>query len=171
VRKQPVRKIPFSPVKTRFKNVYSVRDSDDEGAISESVIDEPAPTRRSTRVRKTKQLDAEYIDGEESDDFEESPRDVPKRKARPKAKLIRRAAYGRIRAVVDLSYDSQSDEETAPLREHRGICEKCHQKPAHKLLEAQRKKKKSHKKKVVDEFEEDESEEEKLTALGGWVRW
>jgi len=138
-------------------------------------------TRRSTRIRtstKVKKIfDDSYSleDGDNKDSENDEDRGTnrvgPSRKAskRRSRKLIRRAAYGRIRATADLGYDSQSDEETVPLREHRSICEKCHREPAHKLMEMQTKKPKGKKKSQLDFDEGDE--EEKLADLGGWLRW
>jgi hypothetical protein len=79
-------------------------------------------------------------------------------------------------APNDLRYqrDKPVDQGSSPLREHRNICEKCHRGPAHELLEAVMRKPKGRRKKKKmsdDEFDESEDEQQRLTALGGWVRW
>ena len=171
--------LPFSPKKTRSRRI-PVIDSDHEYDVDSDQPEVGRPTRRSTRAKKGVKvnLDAEtYLDdleseGETSDDYasrELSKRRKPKKVVRPKAA---RPAYGHFRAVTDLDY---SDDESMPIGEHRAICEKCHQGPAHKLIEALWKKAKSKGKKKTktseNEFEESENEEERFTALGGWVRW
>ena len=165
-----VRKLPFSPRTTRFRKVYAVDDSDEK---SDEEDNTPAPTRRSTRARKTDKLyvpdEVESI-SDDADDDEDYSQARRKPKPRPKRKIIRRATYGYIRNTADLQYDSHSDEETAPFRVHREICEKCHRQPAHKLLELERKKSNKKRKKDFDDFESD-TDEEKVNALGGWVRW
>jgi chromodomain-helicase-DNA-binding protein 4 len=173
------KELPFSPKKTRSRRVYVIESDDDLGG--DDTI-HTQPTRRSTRSKKGVKvnLDAEtYLDGtdsseEDSDDYESRNRKKTKEGGE---KIIRakvpRPAYGRFRAVADLDYDS--DEETAALREHRGICEKCHRGPAHQLINAFLKKPKNkgkrRKKTSEDEFDEPVDEEEKFNALGGWVRW
>ena len=170
-RTKSVKRLPFSPRKTRSRKVFSVGDSDEDSEED----DLPAPTRRSTRARKTDKnyvsYDVESISDEGTDDDDDYAQTPAKPKSRLKKKIIRRAAYGNIRHIADLQYDSHSDEETAPLRVHRDICEKCHRGPAHALLELERKKGNKRRKKVIDDFEESDTDEEKLNALGGWVRW
>jgi chromodomain-helicase-DNA-binding protein 4 len=177
---KPVKKLPFSPRKTRSRKVYVSDHSDDEEprSTSGSEAGERAPLRRSTRTRtatKARKADSDDFSDEGSENSDTSDREpsrkVPKRKRAPGTKFVRRAAYGRVRSVVDLEYDSQSDEETAPLRVHRSTCERCHRKPTHKLLEAERKKPKGKKKVEIDKFEDEGDEDEKLAALGGWLRW
>lgn len=169
--------LPFSPRKTRSQAIHVV-DSDEEDENEERSL---APTRRSTRskkVLKVKLDESTYLDSDQ-DDEDSDNYSRAKGKQKPKKKRIRgaasRPALGRFRAVSELDYDSHTDEETAPLREHREICEKCHRAPAHVLLEAERKKPKGKgrrkKKTSDDEFEESGDEIDKLTALGGWVRW
>lgn len=175
---KPKKDLPFSPKKTRSRRVFTI-ESDQELTNDDNL---PAP-RRSTRSKKglkvnldteTYQDDTEPTD-EGSDDYElqnrQRRKEGKKRKAnRPKAS---RPAYGRFRAVADLDYDS--DEETAALREHRDICEKCHRGPAHQLINAflkrPKNKGKRSKKTSEDEFEESVDEEERFNSLGGWVRW
>jgi hypothetical protein len=165
-----VRKLPFSPRKTRSRKLFAVQDSDEE---SDEEDNTPAPTRRSIRARKTDTIyvpdDVESI-SDEADDDEDYSQARSKHKPRPKKKIIRRATYGYIRNIADLEYDSHSDEETAPFRVHREMCEKCHRQPAHTLLELERKKGNKKRKRDADDFESD-TDEEKLNALGGWVRW
>lgn len=181
-RANPVKKLPFSPKKTRSTRVFpaEAEDSDEQDERSSH-----APARRSTRVRKgfKVSLDADaYLDGSEpeaddSDEYESTAISKSKR-AKPK-KIIRgraaRPAYGHFRVVADLDYDSHSDEESLPLRAHRDICEKCHRGPAHELLSAlsRKPKGKGRRRKKQSEEESDDSgdEKEKLAALGGWVRW
>lgn len=179
---KPETNLPFSPKKTRTRRVFVI-DSDQELPSNEELV-EHLPTRRSTRTRKGVKVNldtdaylnscSESSDGG-SDEFETHPRAKGAKKLK---KAVRnkasRPAYGHFRVVADLDYDSHSDEETAPLREHRNICEKCHRGPAHKLIQALLKKPKSkgkRRKTTEDEFEESGDEEEKLAALGGWVRW
>jgi chromodomain-helicase-DNA-binding protein 4 len=178
---KPVKNLPFSPRKTRSQKVFTIPDSDDED-VEDREAQERGPTRRSTRTRKSVKVNLDtdaYLDesepeGGQSDGYS-TRRSKPKGK-KPK-KVIRgkasRPAYGHFRVVADLDYDPHSDEDSAPLREHRKICEKCHRGPAHELLEAAMKKPKGRRKKKTsdDEFEESGDEQEKLIALGGWVRW
>jgi chromodomain-helicase-DNA-binding protein 4 len=183
--KKPVKDLPFSPKKKRARKGFVVPDSDDE-EDDESEIEEVAPARRSSR--STKNIKAryteaeEYVDDEDEDeDGESDDRPRKSRKGKPQKsktkKIVRgkasRPAYGNVRHIADLDYDALSDEETAPLRAHRDVCEKCHRGPAHDLIEAAGKKPKGRGRKKKDEdlddFEGDEIE--RLTALGGWVRW
>jgi hypothetical protein len=181
--KKPVKNLPFSPRKKRARKGFVVPDSDDDEDDNESEIEEVVPARkssRSTKNTKAKYTEAdEYVDDEDETDESDEPRKPRGGKAqKPKMKKIvrgkaSRPAYGNVRHVADLDYDALSDEETAPLRAHRDVCEKCHKGPAHELIEAAERKPKGkgHKKKDedLDDFEGDEME--RLTALGGWVRW
>lgn len=155
-------RLPFSPAKAPVKRRIRrrVQSSDSE--------DEIVTTRRSTRsTRNTKSYrdDDEYEDEgpNESDDGPSVPK---KKKARTKAS---RPAYGHFREVVDLELDDQSDDETLPLRAHRGECEKCRQPPSHILLKKLDRRHKKRKSSGSDE--EDEEERDSLESLGGWVRW
>ena len=166
--------LPFSPKRTTTRRILII-DSDNEPTESDDESEFGRPTRRSNRSRKGVKvnLDIETSEGETSDDYDSLKHSKPKGKKliRPKAT---RPAYGHFRDVVDLNYD-YSDDESTSIREHRDICEKCHRGPAHKLIEALAKKSKNKGKKKRqtsdDEFEEFEGEEERLTALGGWIRW
>jgi chromodomain-helicase-DNA-binding protein 4 len=172
--------LPFSPKKTRSRRILII-DSDQEHTYNEG-SEVRRPARRSTRSRKGVKvhLDAEtYSDDLESEgEISDDSGKLSKSKGKKLKKVVRpkaaRPAYGYFRAVADLDYD-YSDDESMPIGEHRDICEKCHQGPAHKLLEAVTKKSKGKGKKKRqtpdDEFEESDDEEERLTALGGWVRW
>ncbi|KAJ6627101.1 SNF2 family N-terminal domain-containing protein [Mycena sp. CBHHK59/15] len=172
--KLPKRNLPFSPKKTHS-------DDDDEDAEDVSVSTN-APTRRSTRSRKEFKVNLDesaYDESEQDDDHSEgyrAPRSkaTAKKRAKPARNKGARPAYGHFRVVADLDYDPNSDEETTALREHRGTCEKCHMKPAHVLLDAERKRPKGKgrrkKKTSDDEFEESGDEVERLTKKGGWVR-
>jgi hypothetical protein len=150
-------------------------DSDSDGSMV---------LRRSTRFEKKRRVKIlpfsprtrrfRYVHA--SDDSDDAYSSTASKVQKKKRNVVRgkasRPAYGRFRVVADLEYDEISDEETAPLRVHRGVCEKCHRKPAHELLEMERKKPtKKLKKKKEDEFADSGDEEEKVTALGGWVRW
>ena len=183
-----MKKLPFSPKKKRARKGFVIPDSDDEGN-DESEIEEIVPARRSSRSTKNakaRYTEADdYVDDENedygSDAYEDDADDKPRKSLKGKAqkKIVRgkasRPAYGNFRHVADLDYDVLSDEETAPLRAHRDVCEKCHRGPAHKLIDAAAKKPKGGGRKKKDEdldlddFEGDEIE--RLTALGGWVRW
>lgn len=163
-------KLPFRPQGSRARRVYVV-DSDSGS--------ERGPVRRSTRAKKAAAIDLDadaYSEGSDSGGRSESS-GSHSGSGEQKKKIVRgkasRPAYGHFRVVADLGYDS--DEDTAPLREHRGICEKCHRAPAHELLNTLAKrpkaKGKQRKKTTDDEFEESGTEQERLVALGGWVRW
>jgi chromodomain-helicase-DNA-binding protein 4 len=175
---KPVKLLPFSPRKTRSRKLYMVEDSDENSKPNSEDELGLVPRTRSTRLRtrsKSKKADDRH-DHEDEDERGDADDEIVSRKAiKPKKRrdksFIRRAAYGRIRAVADLGYDSQSDDEIATLREHRSICEKCHRGPAHELIEALRKKPKGRAKRVSDDFEEELDDEERLNALGGWLRW
>ena len=81
-----------------------------------------------------------------------------------------RPAYGNVRVVDDLAGDALSDEETASLRAHRDICEKCHRGPADQLIKAEGKRK-ARKKRGAESDEDEGSVLDQLESLGGWVRW
>jgi hypothetical protein len=181
--KKPVKNLPFSPKKKRARKGFVLPDSDDEGD-EDSEIEEVVPARRSSR--STKNTKAKYTEADEyvdEEDAESGDDEQPRksRKGKPEKmkakKIVRgkasRPAYGNVRHVADLDYDDFSDDETAPLRAHRIVCEKCHKGPAHDLIEAASKKPKGRGRKKkdedLDEFEGDEIE--RLTALGGWIRW
>lgn len=186
--KKPVKNLPFSPKKKRARKGFVVPDSEDDSE-DESEIEEVLPARRSSRSTKNakaRYTEAdEYVDdrdeASESDGYDDDkPRKLRKSKAqKTKAKKIvrgksSRPAYGNVRHVADLDYDVLSDEETAPLRAHRDVCEKCHRGPAHDLIEAAGKKPKGkgRKKKEEEDLDDFEGDEiERLTALGGWIRW
>ncbi|KAG5353236.1 hypothetical protein C0989_009199 [Termitomyces sp. Mn162] len=172
--------LPFSPKKTRSARVFVIDSDLETGASDKNVT--IIPTRRSSRNTKRNRKELKDLDSDDSDadlisysDADAYAPRTPHTKAKPKklmGKRESRPAYGHFRSIADLDYDSHSDEETAPMRKHRNICEKCHQPPAHKLLKAlsRRGKGRSKKKKTQDEFEESGDEEEKLAGLGGWVR-
>ncbi|KAG6830296.1 hypothetical protein H0H92_001374 [Tricholoma furcatifolium] len=168
--------LPFSPRKTRSTHIYTIV-SDGETGTSERNVS-ILSTRRSTRraMRNQKKMnggtDVDTDGAELSYGEDYIPRKAskkPKNLTRPKGS---RPAYGHFRPVTDLEYDYDSDEETAPLRVHRDICEKCHQPPAHRLLLklAKKGKGRSKKKRTEDDFEDSGDEEERVVSLGGWVR-
>ncbi|KAJ6519648.1 SNF2 family DNA-dependent ATPase [Mycena sanguinolenta] len=175
--KLPTQNLPFSPKKTRSQKII-VLDSDEESATPEgSNIN--IPTRRSSRSRKGFKINLDEGASSESDQEDNSEEEYAptlKRGAkRPKVsrKKGSRPAYGHVRDVEDLEYDANSDEETAALRLHRNICEKCHGTPAHEQLVAlsKRKGKAPKKRKTTDdEFDESGDERERVSKRGGWVR-
>ncbi|KAH8099377.1 SNF2 family N-terminal domain-containing protein [Cristinia sonorae] len=146
---------PFSPKKTRSKARYVISDDEDEDSVKDEGL------RRSTRAKKSQRNN---LDG---DDYEDSRREKtpPVKKIKKKRNPESRPAYGHIRGVADLDYDS--DEETKALRAHRLTCEKCDRQQTSKLLLAAQKGKKRRAKKSDDEEEDDVT---RLTALGGWVQ-
>lgn len=119
------------------------------------------------------------VDGEsemstdDDDDAFASSRKVKPKKKKPSRRTSSRPAYGHFRPIHDLEEDDLSDSETAALRAHRAVCEKCHRLPANDLIKAASKKKskggRRKKDEDMDDFEGDEME--RLNNLGGWVRW
>ncbi|EPQ60503.1 hypothetical protein GLOTRDRAFT_68181 [Gloeophyllum trabeum ATCC 11539] len=176
-RKKTIRVLPFSPKKTRSGKAFIASDGSDAEEDG-SDAGEVAPARRSTRARKSARgnlADEAYLDDEldllaDSDD--ESTRQRPaKKKAKQRRRKATRPAYGHLRSVDELEYDPYSDDETAPLRQHRNICEKCHRKPTHILLiEAKKGKRGRLRKNKNSDEEEDDDDIARVTALGGWVR-
>ena len=156
------RRLPFSPAKAppkrRLRRRAQSSESDDEFVATRR-------STRSTRNTKTYQDDDEYED--EEPDGSDAP-SVPKKKKRARAKASR-PAYGHFREVADLELDDQSDDETLPLRAHRGECEKCHHPPSHILLKKLERRHKN--KRSSDSNDEDEDERDNLESLGGWIRW
>lgn len=191
--KKPVKTLPFSPKKRRAKKGMPVRDSDDEDDY-ESIVNTNVAARRSSRSTKMAKASYKETEGyadnedDQEEDEDEEEDDKPRKssaKSRGKGKggkqtkkVVRgkasRPAYGNFRAVAELDYDAFSDEETAPLRAHRNVCEKCHRGPAHKLIQAEKRKSKGKGRKKQEEDEDEDlegTEMERLIALGGWVRW
>lgn len=160
VKNRSSRNLPYSPVKTRNRtgarsaatNVIEDSDESDE---------DHAHSRRSKRALSRRN----YADNEESDFEMSEPSSegglLKKKKKAAKKRKGPKPAYGCIRDVTDL-YDS--DPETAPLRAHRKICERCRRQPTHILL----KRTKINRKRSNDDLSE---EEEDYSTLGGWVRW
>ncbi|KAJ7706367.1 SNF2 family N-terminal domain-containing protein [Mycena rosella] len=177
--KLPRKNLPFSPKKTRSQKV-TVLDTDEEDDESDGST--TAPTRRSGRSRKAFKVNLDegvYYESDEEDGESEGYDSAPTLKRGAKrAKVVRkkgaRPAYGHVRTVADLDYDANSDEDTAALRVHRNKCEKCNDKPAHELLDAERKRPKNkgrkRRKTSEDEFEESGDEVERINKKGGWVR-
>lgn len=181
--KKHIKNVPFSPRRTRAKKGFAAADLDVVDEDSDD-IEEVAPTRKSSR--STKNSKAKY---RETDDYMEVDSDgnmatgdedevlASFRKAKPKKKPSHRTssrpAYGHFRSIHDLEEDDFSDSETAALRAHRAICEKCHRLPANELINAASKKKlkggKRRKDEDLDDFDGDEME--MFRNLGGWVRW
>lgn len=156
------RRLPFSPAKAPTKRRIRRRPQ------SSDSDDEIVTTRRSTRTtRNTKSYrDDDEYDDEEWNGSDDAPSAPKKKRARTKAS---RPAYGRFREVADLDLDDQSDDETLPLRAHRGECEKCRHPPSHILLKKLHKRRKN--KRSSDSDEEDDDEKDNLEGLGGWIRW
>lgn len=161
VKNRSSRNLPFSPIKTRNRAgargavVDSVEDSDESD-------NDHVPSRRSRRAFSRRN----YADNEDSDFEMLETSDEGSLTRNKKKKLIKKRkgpkpAYGCIRDVTDL-YDS--DPETAPLRAHRKICERCRRQPTHILLKG----KKRSRKRTSDDLSEDEEDH---STLGGWVRW
>lgn len=163
--------LPFSPRKTRARRVLTIPDSDSN--LSDDDLDSSPGPRRSTRARKATEIrldsDAEYIDAPAS------PRRLkligPKKSSRPPVAPL----YGRVRSIKTLLEDPfDDDDDNAVLRQHRQMCEKCHEGPAHKQLAALKKKPrnrgKKRKRSPEDEFEYTD-DEERLQNQGGWVQW
>lgn len=156
-------RLPFSPQKTRrSRHAIVVHDSDSDSEIQAL----PAPTRKSTRARKTLRSNLDDQDFEDSVSPDSDANFRPK--AEKKKKIVRgkasRPAYGRFRAVIDLQLDEEENEGIASLIAHRAVCEKCQMAPTHEQA-----KKKGRKRKSKDDDSEDE--ETRLANLGGWVRW
>ncbi|KAJ7900162.1 SNF2 family DNA-dependent ATPase [Mycena olivaceomarginata] len=172
--KLPGQNLPFSPKKTRSQKI-TVLDSDEETPAP----DANASTRRSARSRKNFKISLDdYYESEQEDNSSEGYESTQKLRGavkRPKAarKKGTRPAYGHVRGVEDLEYDPNSDEETAALRVHRNVCEKCHEHPAHEqLAKLSKRKGKARKKRksTDDEFEESGDEAVRASKRGGWVR-
>ncbi|KAI6008336.1 SNF2 family DNA-dependent ATPase [Pisolithus orientalis] len=169
-------KLPFSPRKLRrpLRSSQTVSDSEDElGGYSDV---EMVPTRPSTRARKAARLNLnDDFDNEtmSTDDEEGSDRRFAKLDATKKPKKRRpvpsHPAYGHFRDINDLDFDPYDDEDTASLRAHREVCEKCHEGPAHELLRAAMKPKRGRHRRNSD-ADLEENEEEQIRHLGGWVR-
>ncbi|KAF8640689.1 hypothetical protein AX17_000345 [Amanita inopinata Kibby_2008] len=162
--------LPFSPKKSRSQKVYVVDDSDEND--SEAYALRP----KSTRKKAVKVMVGLESSSSLSSDGSISSGYVPRRAPRVRKKPASDAkltlpTYGRIRNISDL--DCETDDEIAPLRRHRDICEKCHKRPAHELLHHNKKlKHRPSRKKPIsqDELDATEDEVERLTSLGGWVR-
>lgn len=158
-------RLPFSPAKAPTKRrIHRRMQSSDS---DEDIV----PTRRSTRSTRNTRA---YLDDDEYEDEEpnesDDARSVPKKKKKARTKASR-PAYGHFREVADLELDDQSDDETLPLRAHRGECEKCHHPPSHILLKKLDRRRKNKRSSNSDEDDEDEEERDNLESLGGWVRW
>jgi chromodomain-helicase-DNA-binding protein 4 len=166
--------LPFSPRKTRARQLLPIRDSD--GSTDVDSDDLPLPVRRSMRGRKMTEIELD------SDSDYDIQKDVPSRRIKllgPKNKLSRPRSVipslGRVRDISTVDEDPfDNDDEKEVLRLHRSVCEKCHEGPAHTLLTSLKKKSKRKGKKrkrgTDDEFEWSD-DAEKLTSLGGWVQW
>lgn len=163
--------LPFSPKKTRSQKVAVITDDDDDE--EEDDEDESGLLRRSGR-NKTIRVRLTRIADSDEESYVDSESGTGKGKAA--TRKVVPAAYGRIRPVEDIDFDDQDDPDTAALRNHRKICEKCGDKPAHDLSQALEKKKKGKKnnggrKKTGEDADLQESEGERVNNLGGWVRW
>jgi len=164
-KQQPKKELPFSPRKSRSRHINRVDDSDsDIQLIRDSESEQP--TRRSSRTKKRTTI---IIDDDDYDYDDAAPVSA-KLKSKGKARQAKTAPplYGRIRDIKHIDDDPYSDEENEPLRRHRGMCEKCHQEPAHLQLSKLKKRGRRKRKRTEDEYSD---EEEGLEALGGWVQW
>ncbi|KAG6331283.1 hypothetical protein ID866_7805 [Astraeus odoratus] len=171
-------KLPFSPKKFRNRHPRERVDeeSDDElGVYGQSDI-EVVSRRRSTRTRRAARShfdDFVEDDGEDYTDNSDykaamSDAEEDQKQRRP---VAARPAYGHFRHIVNLDLDPYDEEATEALRAHRGVCEKCHKKPAHNLLKAiQRSKKGKRRRADGMDLDLEEDEEEQIQNLGGWVR-
>ncbi|KAK7064375.1 chromatin remodeling factor mit1 [Favolaschia claudopus] len=177
--KLPRQNLPFSPKKTRSQKII-VLDSDEETPAPDRRSTSAAP-RRSTRSRKNFKINLDkgaYYESDQEDNMSEGYESAAKLQGaakRPKVAQKKgvRPAYGYVRGVEDLEYDHNSDEETAALRVHRDVCEKCHEHPAHEQLAAlgkRRNKGRKKRKSTDDEFEESGDEAERAAKRGGWVQ-
>ncbi|KAJ7630765.1 SNF2 family DNA-dependent ATPase [Roridomyces roridus] len=167
--------LPFSPKKTRSQKIILVDSEEDD----EESIDAPRRSTRSRRALKVNLDRAAYYESEQEEDDDDSEAYVsaskPKKPTRVARKKGVRPAYGQVRVVADLDYDPHSDVESAPLRAHRQLCEKCGEEPAHLQLEkaikrAARGKSRKKRKTSDDDLEESGDEMELITKRGGWVR-
>ncbi|KAI0361386.1 hypothetical protein OH77DRAFT_1417635 [Trametes cingulata] len=160
-------RLPFSPKKTRSGRAIVVHGSDSDSDMQDTA----APTRRSTRAKKSKRTNLDDEDFEDTQLVDDDSDLASSGKKAQKKRIVRgkasRPAYGHFRVVADLQYDEEEDEELAPLIAHRSICEKCHTPPAHEQLKKAAKKGKRRRK---NEDDESEDEETRLNNLGGWVR-
>lgn len=159
-------RLPFSPAKIPAKRRLRRRL---QSSDSEAEIVSTRRSTRSTRNVKSYRVDDESQDEEQDGSDDGLPAPKKKKKSRTKAS---RPAYGHVRDVADLELDDQSDDDTLPLRAHRGECEKCHHPSSHILLKKlDRKRKKRRSSDSDEEDDEDEDERENLENLGGWIRW
>ena len=161
-KQHPKKELPFSPRKSRSRHINRVDDSD--SVIEDS--DTEQLTRRSSRTKKRTTI---VIDDDDYD-YDDSAPTSAKLKSKGKARQAKPALplYGRIRDIKHIDDDPYSDEENEPLRRHRGMCEKCHQEPAHVQLGKLKKRGRRKRKRTEEEYSD---EEEGLEALGGWVQW
>ncbi|TBU49968.1 SNF2 family N-terminal domain-containing protein [Dichomitus squalens] len=136
-----------------------IHDSDSDSDIQEV----RAPTRKSTRARKTlrSNLDDEDFEDNTPADSDSSVRPKAEKKKKAVRGKASRPAYGHFRVVADLELDEEENEDIAPLIAHRAVCEKCQTAPTHEQA-----RKKGRKRKAKDEDSEDE--ETRLANLGGW---
>ncbi|KAF4623265.1 hypothetical protein D9613_002145 [Agrocybe pediades] len=167
------KELPFSPRKSRSQKILRVAESESEA--DDSDIQVVRTLRRSTRSKKTTEINLVSEPGSDDDADYDGPRSRSHKKGKSKKKVkSAQPMYGHFRSVTTLDEDPFSDDdENQSLRQHRQICEKCHLGPAHKLLAAFKKKPKGkgrkRKRSTDDEFEESEGEETYIE-LGGWVR-
>ncbi|KAL0951419.1 hypothetical protein HGRIS_008111 [Hohenbuehelia grisea] len=171
--------LPYSPRKTRSQKLYLATTTDAE---DDAESEDDRPRRRSTRTRNVVKMkldgdsyagDSDADDDDDDDEVYLSTRKSKDKKPKPKRKKAPRPAYGHIHSIEDLDYDAYSDEDTAPLREHRSLCERCLREPSHLLLAAFDKRQKNRKRKRKhedDDLEDSGDERDKIVALGGWIR-
>ncbi len=170
-----LRDLPFSPRKNRSRKVLTI-DSD-TSVTDEDFETSNAQRRRFTRSRKVMEIeldsDADYAGAQPAANARRIKLLGPKKKAPRSQSLV--PMYGRVRDIKSIDEDPFSDDDGREvLRVHRKVCEKCHDRPAHQMLEAFRRKSKGKGKKrkrsTDDDFEWSD-DEEKFLSLGGWVQW
>lgn len=169
-----LRDLPFSPRKTFLRKVMPI-DSDN------SITDEDSAIlnlqRRSGRSRKAMEVeldsDDDYVNAKPATSTQKIKLLGPRKKPSRSQYFV--PMYGRVRDIKSIDEDPFSDDEDHDvLRLHRKVCERCHNGPAHNMLESLRRKSKGKGKKrkrsTDDEFEWSD-DEEKFLSLGGWVQW
>lgn len=128
--------------------------------------------RHFNRISVRQKRKSSQLSEEGSEETSGSSRQILKKMTTYRAPI--KPEYGVIRSIEDLDCDSGSESEF-PLKAHRDFCEKCRRQPTHILVDAYKRrlnsKRKKRKRLSQDESEESEDDLEKLSSLGGWVRW
>jgi chromodomain-helicase-DNA-binding protein 4 len=158
-----VKQLPFSPQKTRSRKRSNRDDDDSEDEDGEtanlknttSLTSLRSNPRRTRNASTCTMADEDYVVSDEEHQIKRNQKRKGKQRPRPITD-----SSGLVRHVDDLDYDS--DEETAPLRAHRHLCERCVGGPSH--LQKKAKKPRKRKSAQEDDFE-DEAD------LAGWLTW